>query len=159
MASQRLSLGIKQLSEDPWQTLGDEIRENEVVTGKVVHIADFGVFLEIKPGVEGLIHVSEINREVNKKSLAKFYPIGSEIQARIINLKVNERRMGLSVIDLAEEDGSALDIDTDEDFDGTEAEPANETPEIEEDSAEETDQPKSAISLKPETEEKPKKKK
>ena len=159
VASQRLSLGIKQLSEDPWQTLGDEIRENEVVTGKVVHIADFGVFLEIKPGVEGLIHVSEINREVNKKSLAKFYPIGSEIQARIINLKVNERRMGLSVIDLAEEDGSALDIDTDEDFDGTEAEPANETPEIEEDSAEETDQPKSAISLKPETEEKPKKKK
>lgn len=159
VASQRLSLGIKQLSEDPWQTLGDEIRENEVVTGKVVHIADFGVFLEIKPGVEGLIHVSEINREVNKKSLAKFYPIGSEIQARIINLKVNERRMGLSVIDLAEEDGSALDIDTDEDFDGTEAEPTNETPEIEEDSAEETDQPKSAISLKPETEEKPKKKK
>ena len=100
--NQRLSLGIKQLSEDPWQTLEDEVNEGDVVIGKIVHIADFGVFLEIKPGVEGLIHVSEIDREVTKKSLTAFYPLGSEIQAKVINLKASERRLGLSVMGLSE---------------------------------------------------------
>ena len=100
--NQRLSLGIKQLTEDPWQTLDDELKEGDVVNGKIVHLADFGVFLEIKPGIEGLIHISEIDKEVNKKSLTQFYPIGSEIQAKIINLKASERRLGLSVIGLSE---------------------------------------------------------
>lgn len=100
--NQRLSLGIKQLTEDPWQTLEDEIKEGDVVTGKIVHLADFGVFLEIKPGIEGLIHISEIDKEVNKKSLTQFYPINSEIQAKVINLKASERRLGLSVIGLSE---------------------------------------------------------
>jgi small subunit ribosomal protein S1 len=100
--NQRLSLGIKQLTEDPWQTLDKEIKEGDVVTGKIVHLADFGVFLEIKPGIEGLIHISEIDKEVNKKSLTQFYPIGSEIQAKVINLKASERRLGLSVIGLSE---------------------------------------------------------
>jgi small subunit ribosomal protein S1 len=100
--NQRLSLGIKQLSEDPWQTLEGELNEGDIITGKIVHLADFGVFLEIRPGVEGLIHVSEIDKEVSKKSLKQFYPLGSEIQAKIINLKVSERRLGLSVIGLSE---------------------------------------------------------
>lgn len=100
--NQRLSLGIKQLTEDPWQTLEGELNEGDIVTGKIVHIADFGVFLEIKPGVEGLIHVSEIDKEVSKKSLTQFYPLGSEIQSKVINLKVSERRLGLSVIGLSE---------------------------------------------------------
>ncbi|MBU2514060.1 30S ribosomal protein S1 [bacterium] len=100
--NQRLSLGIKQLTEDPWQTLDDEIKEGDIVTGKIVHLADFGVFLEIKPGIEGLIHISEIDKEINKKSLTQFYPINSEIQAKIINLKSSERRLGLSVIGLSE---------------------------------------------------------
>lgn len=102
--SQRLSLGIKQLQEDPWKDLELELTVDSLVSGKVVHIADFGVFLEIKPGVEGLIHVSEIDKEVSKKSLSEFYPIGSELQAKVINLKMNERRLGLSINGLTDDE-------------------------------------------------------
>ncbi|MCP4296802.1 MAG: 30S ribosomal protein S1 [Proteobacteria bacterium] len=102
--SQRLSLGIKQLQEDPWKDLELELAVESLVSGKVVHIADFGVFLEIKPGVEGLIHVSEIDKEVSKKSLSEFYPIGSELQAKVINLKMNERRLGLSINGLTDDE-------------------------------------------------------
>jgi small subunit ribosomal protein S1 len=132
--NQRLSLGIKQLTEDPWQTLEGDLNEGDVVTGKIVHLADFGVFLEIRPGVEGLIHVSEIDKEVSKKSLAKFYPLGSEIQAKIINLKVSERRLGLSVIGLSEanyrqlqEQGIIIITDDEEDDESPSTEEAAET--------------------------------
>ena len=100
--SQRLSLGIKQLSEDPWQNLETEISEGDVIKGRIVHVADFGVFIEIKPGVEGLIHVSEMDKDLDKKKLQEFYAIDSEIQAKIINLKASERRLGLSVVDLGD---------------------------------------------------------
>lgn len=110
--SQRLSLGIKQLTEDPWQNLETEISEGDVIKGRIVHVADFGVFIEIKPGVEGLIHVSEMDKDIDKKKLQEFYAIDSEIQAKIINLKASERRLGLSVVDLgdlpAEEEGSSV---------------------------------------------------
>ena len=117
--TQRLSLGIKQLEVDPWSTLEEEIKEGDIITGKVVHIADFGVFLEAKPGVEGLVHISEIDKEVNKKSLLKFYPIGSELQAKVINLKQADRRLGLSIVGLIEKldelrKASREDADTDE---------------------------------------------
>ncbi|MDH5559336.1 MAG: 30S ribosomal protein S1 [Deltaproteobacteria bacterium] len=105
--NQRLSLGIKQLEEDPWQALENNLNEGDVITGKVVHVADFGVFLEVRPGVEGLIHVSEIDKEVSKKSLTQFYPLGSEIQAKIINLKLSERRLGLSVTSVMDKDATA----------------------------------------------------
>jgi small subunit ribosomal protein S1 len=150
--NQRLSLGIKQLTEDPWQTLDDEIKESEVITGKIVHIADFGVFLEIKPGVEGLIHVSEIDKDVNKKSLSKFYPVGSEIQAKIINLKVSERRLGLSVIGLTEVNAKALNIDLDSINDDS-ADAAGQAPkeaEAQPTPEKDGDAPKPVISLEPE---------
>lgn len=150
--NQRLSLGIKQLTEDPWQTLEGELAEGDVVTGKIVHLADFGVFLEIRPGVEGLIHVSEIDKEVSKKSLKSFYPLGSEIQAKIINLKVSERRLGLSVIGLSEanyrhlqEQGIIIETDDDDveeaDVPAEEAS-AEEAPAVEETPATEEDDPK-----------------
>ena len=129
--NQRLSLGIKQLEEDPWQALEDEINEGDVVTGKVVHIAEFGVFLEIRPGVEGLVHVSEIDREVTKKSLTQFYPVGSELQAKVINIKPSERRLGLSIIDSddlppnasedAETDATEADVEATEATEAVEA--------------------------------------
>ena len=155
--NQRLSLGIKQLTEDPWQTLDDEIKENEVVTGKIVHIADFGVFLEIKPGVEGLIHVSEIDKEVSKKNLTTFYPIGSNIQAKIINLKVSERRLGLSVIGLIEANAKALNIDLEalkaqdaEEAEMTETPASEEATEAAAPESEETTERKPVISIEPE---------
>ncbi len=103
--NQRLSLGIKQIESDPWETLEGQINEDDLVIGKVVHVADFGVFVEVKPGVEGLVHVSEIDTEVSKKSLSKFYPIDSEVQAKVINLNMSERRLGLSVTGTIDESG------------------------------------------------------
>lgn len=96
---ERLSLGIKQLTEDPWTNLDQEFPMNTDVTGKVVNITDFGIFIEIKEGVEGLVHISEIDNEVNKKTLEKFYPLNSEVRAKVIKIDVTERRLGLSIID------------------------------------------------------------
>ncbi len=147
--NQRLSLGIKQLTEDPWQTLDDELKEGDVVNGKIVHLADFGVFLEIKPGIEGLIHISEIDKEVNKKSLTQFYPIGSEIQAKIINLKASERRLGLSVIGLSESNYKMLQERGDivvpaegEEQEEPKAEAAEESPQAEETTEAVAEEPK-----------------
>ena len=108
--NQRLSLGIKQMEEDPWENIESEIEEGDDVTGQVVHVADFGVFVEIKPGIEGLVHVSELDKEVAKKNLTRFYPLGSHIQAKVINIKPSERRLGLSVVGLIGEDGSLTPI-------------------------------------------------
>ncbi|MDT8447226.1 MAG: 30S ribosomal protein S1 [bacterium] len=107
--NQRLSLGIKQLEEDPWEHIEDEVQEGDEVLGQVVHVADFGVFVEIKAGVEGLVHVSELDKDVAKK-LEQFYPVGSQIQAKVINIKPAERRLGLSVTGLIGEDGSMTPI-------------------------------------------------
>ena len=95
----RLSLGVKQLTTDPWTDLDKQISEGDVISGKVVHIADFGVFVEIKEGVEGLIHISEIGKNYNKKTLAAKFEIGGEIYARVIKLDLAEKRLGLATID------------------------------------------------------------
>ena len=108
--NQRLSLGIKQMEEDPWENIESDIEEGDDVTGQVVHVADFGVFVEIKPGIEGLVHVSELDKEVAKKNLTRFYPLGSHIQAKVINIKPSERRLGLSVVGLIGEDGTLTPI-------------------------------------------------
>jgi len=109
--NQRLSLGIKQLDVDPWENLESQIHVGDVVQGQVVHVADFGVFIEITPGVEGLVHVSEIDAEVTKKSLIQFYPVGSEVQAKVINLNSDDRRLGLSVTGIVGSDGEVLPLD------------------------------------------------
>ncbi len=109
--NQRLSLGIKQLEPDPWETLESQINVGDIIQGQVVHVADFGVFVEITPGVEGLVHVSEIDTEVSKKSLSQFYPIHSEVQAKVINLNSDERRLGLSVTGIVGDDGEVRPLD------------------------------------------------
>ena len=93
----RISLGLKQLTPHPWDTLPETIKESEVVKGKVVNIEDYGAFLEIMPGVEGLVHVSEItwaNTPINAK---EFFKLNDEYEAKIVTLDKDSRKMSLSI--------------------------------------------------------------
>jgi len=93
----RISLGLKQLTPHPWDVLGSNIAEGNVVKGRVVNIEDYGAFLEIQPGVEGLVHVSEItwaNTPVNAK---EFFKLNDEHEAKIVTLDKDSRKMSLSI--------------------------------------------------------------
>jgi small subunit ribosomal protein S1 len=105
----RISLGLKQLTPHPWDVLPETIKEGEIVKGKVVNIEDYGAFLEIMPGVEGLVHVSEItwaNTPINAK---EFFKLGDEHQARIVTLDKNARKMSLSIKQLSEDPWSTIE--------------------------------------------------
>src|SRR6187431_2379996 len=93
----RISLGLKQLTPHPWDTLPENIKEGEVVKGKVVNIEDYGAFLEIMPGVEGLVQVSEItwaNTPINAK---EFFKLNDEYEAKVVTLDKDSRKMSLSI--------------------------------------------------------------
>ncbi len=97
----RISLGLKQLTPHPWDVLGENISEGNVVKGRVVNIEDYGAFLEIQPGVEGLVHVSEItwaNTPINAK---EFFKLGDEHEAKIVTLDKGSRKMSLSIKQLS----------------------------------------------------------
>src|SRR6201986_2655498 len=105
----RISLGLKQLTSHPWEVLPDRIKEAEIVEGKVVNIEDYGAFLEIQPGVEGLVHVSEItwaNTPVNAK---EFFKLGDEYEAKMVTLDKNARKMSLSIKQLSEDPWSTIE--------------------------------------------------
>ncbi|MCH7477219.1 MAG: 30S ribosomal protein S1 [SAR324 cluster bacterium] len=99
---ERLSLGIKQLTEDPWKDLAEKIQLDEEVTGRVVNVTEFGIFAEVLDGVEGLVHVSEIDNSIPKDKLEEFYQVGSLIKARVLKIDVDERRLGLGLLQLLE---------------------------------------------------------
>jgi small subunit ribosomal protein S1 len=106
----RISLGLKQLTPHPWDVLPDTIQEGAIVKGKVVNIEDYGAFLEIMPGVEGLVHVSEItwaNTPINAK---EFFKLGDEHEAKVVTLDKDSRKMSLSIKQLSEDPWS--DIET-----------------------------------------------
>ncbi len=106
----RISLGLKQLTPHPWDVLPETIAEGNVVKGKVVNIEDYGAFLEILPGVEGLVHVSEItwaNTPINAK---EFFKLGDEHEAKIVTLDKENRKMSLSIKQLSPDPWS--DIET-----------------------------------------------
>ncbi|PWU03348.1 MAG: 30S ribosomal protein S1 [Bacteroidetes bacterium] len=97
----RISLGLKQLTPHPWDTLPEWVAEGKIVKGKVVNIEDYGAFLEILPGVEGLVHVSEItwaNTPINAK---EFFKLGDEHEAKIVTLDKDSRKMSLSIKQLS----------------------------------------------------------
>ncbi len=94
--NERVSLGIKQLSDDPWNTIAQRYPINTKVNGKVTSIADFGVFVEIEDGIEGLIHVSQLSSErVDKPS--SLFKVGDQVEALVVQLDPKERRIGLSL--------------------------------------------------------------
>jgi small subunit ribosomal protein S1 len=97
----RISLGLKQLTPHPWDVLPENIAEGNIVKGRVVNIEDYGAFLEIQPGVEGLVHVSEItwaNTPINAK---EFFKLGDEHEAKIVTLDKASRKMSLSIKQLS----------------------------------------------------------
>jgi small subunit ribosomal protein S1 len=94
--NERFSLGIKQLSTDPWRIIAERYPVGSKVKGQVTSIPDFGVFVRIEEGVEGLIHVSQLSTErVDKPS--SLYKVGDEIEAEVINIDAHERKIGLSI--------------------------------------------------------------
>lgn len=93
----RISLGLKQLQGHPWDGLDQELAVGSKVKGKIVNIADYGAFLEIAPGVEGLIHVSEMSWSQHLRNPSDFMKLGDELEAMIITLDKEERKMSLGI--------------------------------------------------------------
>jgi len=93
----RISLGLKQLSSHPWESLDTELVVGAKVKGKIVNIADYGAFLEIAPGVEGLIHVSEMSWSQHLRNPSDFMKLGDEQEAQILTLDKDERKMSLGI--------------------------------------------------------------
>ncbi|PPK99832.1 30S ribosomal protein S1 [Parapedobacter indicus] len=93
----RIALGLKQLTEHPWESLDAALEVGSKVKGKIVTVADYGAFLEITPGVEGLIHVSEMSWSQNLRSPSEFLKVGDEIEAQILTLDRDERKMSLGI--------------------------------------------------------------
>ncbi len=99
----RISLGLKQLTPHPWESLNEDINEGAKVKGKVVNIEDYGAFLEIMPGVEGLVHVSEITWSSQPINAKEFFNMGDEYEAVVVTLDKDERKMSLSIKQLTED--------------------------------------------------------
>jgi small subunit ribosomal protein S1 len=94
--NERLSLGIKQLALDPWSEIPEKYRTGTRIKGKVSSVTDFGVFLEIEEGIEGLVHVSELSQE-KLPSAKGFANVGDELEAVVLNVDTNDRKIGLSI--------------------------------------------------------------
>ncbi|OOQ59382.1 30S ribosomal protein S1 [Mucilaginibacter pedocola] len=93
----RIALGLKQLTPHPWQSLDSELVIGSKVKGKIVTVADYGAFLEIIPGVEGLIHVSEMSWSQNLRNPQEFLKVGDEVEAQVLTLDRDERKMSLGI--------------------------------------------------------------
>jgi len=101
--NERFSLGIKQLTQDPWEEIPEKYKVGTKVTGKVTNITDFGIFVELEEGIEGLIHSSEISKGKTKTSLGKFQ-IDDVIQTLVVNVSREEKKIGLSIKKLHEKE-------------------------------------------------------
>ena len=105
----RIALGLKQLTPHPWDALDSELKVGDHVKGKVVVLADYGAFVEIQPGVEGLIHVSEMSWSQHLRSAQEFLKVGEEVEAVILTLDRDERKMSLGIKQLREDPWEAIE--------------------------------------------------
>ena len=105
--NERFSLGIKQLQNDPWKTVAERYEVGKEITGIITNITDFGIFVELEEGIEGLVHVSEISKEKIKTPVGKF-KVGDVITSKVMNINSEERRIGLSVKRLEVDDEQSL---------------------------------------------------
>ena len=105
----RIALGLKQLTPHPWDALDADLKVGDHVKGKVVVIADYGAFVEIQPGVEGLIHVSEMSWSQHLRSAQEFLKVGQDVEAVILTLDRDERKMSLGIKQLREDPWEAIE--------------------------------------------------
>jgi len=105
----RIALGLKQLTPHPWDALDANLKVGDHVKGKVVVIADYGAFVEIQPGVEGLIHVSEMSWSQHLRSAQEFLKVGEEVEAVILTLDRDERKMSLGIKQLKEDPWESIE--------------------------------------------------
>ena len=135
VSQERLSLGIKQLFGDPWKNLDEKYPIDSEVTGTIVNITDFGIFVEVEEGVEGLVHISEVDSAIPKVKLPEFYPVGTQVHARVIKVDLEERRLGLSILRVVEVESPLADSEqsdeTTPEAEETVAEAQPEAPEVE----------------------------
>ncbi|EIM76640.1 RNA binding S1 domain-containing protein [Nitritalea halalkaliphila LW7] len=108
----RISLGMKQLTAHPWDALSAELEVGSRVQGKIVNVADYGAFLELAPGVEGLIHVSEMSWSQHLRNPADFVKVGDEIEAVVLTLDKEDRKMSLGIKQLTEDPWTKGDMST-----------------------------------------------
>jgi small subunit ribosomal protein S1 len=94
--NERFSLGIKQIQEDPWRSVAARYRVGSEITGTITNVTDFGIFVELEEGIEGLVHVSEISKEKIKTPVGR-YNMGEMITAKVMTINSDERRIGLSI--------------------------------------------------------------
>ena len=106
----RIALGIKQLTQHPWDSLDPNLKVGDHVKGKVVVMADYGAFVEIQPGVEGLIHVSEMSWSQHLRSAQEFMKVGDEVEAVILTLDRDERKMSLGIKQLKEDPWESIEV-------------------------------------------------
>jgi small subunit ribosomal protein S1 len=99
----KIQLGLKQLTQHPWEKLGDDVTEGSKITGKVVVIADYGAFIEVDEGIEGLVHVSEMSWSTHLRSAQDFVNVGDEVEAVVLNLDRESRKMSLGMKQLSED--------------------------------------------------------
>jgi small subunit ribosomal protein S1 len=105
--NERFSLGVKQIQSDPWDTVAQRYEVGKKINGTVTNVTDFGVFVELEEGIEGLVHVSEISKEKVKTPVGMF-TVGDQLSARVMNINTEERRIGLSIKRLDIEDEREL---------------------------------------------------
>jgi small subunit ribosomal protein S1 len=105
--NERFSLGVKQLQQDPWKTVAERYEVGKEITGTITNLTDFGIFIELEEGIEGLVHVSEISKEKIKTPVG-MYNNGDVITARVMNINSDERRIGLSIKRLEMEDEQSI---------------------------------------------------